>query len=156
MCELHLRQYQPSDFKELKAIWKAGDIKLDDTDGAKAIAENLKRFKNSYRIFIAEAQMVDAKKNKPVGQSRIAGGVVATFDGHRVYVYHLAVHPDFRNVGLGRELLKTCEAQAKHWGARHLRLSARKDPSRAAARKMYENAGWQADESISIYRKTLD
>jgi ribosomal protein S18 acetylase RimI-like enzyme len=155
ICELRIRQYKPQDFKALTAIWKAGDIALDDSDTAKSIDNNLKTFRNGYRLFVAEAQMIDQQANERVGKPRIAGGVVTTYDGHRVYVYHLAVHKEFRGVGLGRALLDTCERQAKLWGARHLRLSARTDSSRDAARKMYEAAGWERDESIRIYRKTL-
>ena len=153
-CEVRIRLYVPQDFKALNAIWKAGDMALDDTDTAEAMAENLQRFKNSYRVFVAEAQMVQGR-NGAVGRRRLAGGVVTAFDGHRASVYHLAVHPEFRGVGLGRALLDTCERQAKIWGARHLRLTARTDASRAAARRMYAKAGWEVDSTICVYRKTL-
>jgi GNAT superfamily N-acetyltransferase len=156
LCELAIRRYQASDFKGLTAAWKSGDIGLDDSDTAKSIERNLKERPGSYRVFVAEAQMVDTQKKEKVGKARIAGGVITTFDGHRAYVYHLAVHRDFRGVGLGKALLETCEEQAHMWGARHLRLSARLDESRDAARKMYEENGWAKDDSICIYRKTLD
>jgi len=155
MCELSIRRFRKEDYKGLQAAWKSGDIATDDSDALKAIERNLKERANSYRIFVAEAQMVDAHSQQKQGDSRIAGGVIVTFDGHRAYVYHLAVHSDFRGVGLGKALLETCEQQAKIWGARHLRLSARTDESRAPARKMYEESGWAADKSIWIYRKTL-
>lgn len=155
ICELRIRQYKPEDFQALTLTWKASDIALDETDSAKALAENLKRNKNGFRVFVAEAQMVEQKTNKPVGESQIAGGVIATQDGHRAYVYHLGVHPEFRSVGLGKALLEACEEQASLWGARHLRLTSRTDPSRKAARQLYKEMGWSVEEGVCIYKKTL-
>ena len=154
MCELAIRRFKKEDYKGLQAAWKSGDIGTDDTDSLRAIEKNIKDRAN-YRLFVAEAQMVDPHSQKKQGESRIAGGVIVTFDGHRAYVYHLAVHTDFRGVGLGKALLEVCEQQAKLWGARHLRLSARIDDSRAPARAMYEECGWQTDKTIWTYRKTL-
>jgi len=155
VCEMSIRRFKKEDFKGLQAAWKSGDIATDDTDSLRAIEKNLKERVNSYRVFVAEAQMLDAKSQRKQGESRVAGGVIVTFDGHRSFVYHLAVHVDFRGVGLGAALLKTCEQQAKLWGARHLRLSARVDDSRAPARAMYGENGWAVDKTIWIYRKTL-
>jgi GNAT superfamily N-acetyltransferase len=155
VCELSLRRFVESDYKGLLGVWKSGEIALDDTDTLKAITKNLKDRPNAYRIFVAEAQMVDSQTQKKEGKSRIAGGAIVTFDGHRMYVYHLAVHVDFRSVGLGAALLEMCEMQAKNWGAKHLRLTSRTDASRKPARAMYESRGWDADKTICIYRKTL-
>lgn len=155
VCEIRIRLYKPDDFRQLAACWKAGDIALDETDTAEAIEDNLKFRRDSYRLFVAEARMIDQSINQPLDKPRIAGGVLLTFDGHRAYVYHLAVHPDFRGARVGKLLLETCEQQAKVWGARRLRLSARTDASRSVARKMYEKAGWRADKSVWIYGKTL-
>ena len=155
VCELRIRQYKPEDFKSLTVVWKDGDITLDETDTEKALAESIKRNKNGFRIFVAEAQMVNKKTNEPASEAMIAGGVIVTFDGHRAYVYHLAVHSEFRTVGLGRALLEACEQQAQLWGARHLRLTSRTDASRAPARKMYKEMGWAVDDAICTFKKTL-
>src|SRR4051812_42184461 len=57
LCEMRIRQYEPKDYRSLRAIWKAGDIVLDETDTAKALDKNLKENKKGCRIFVAEAQM---------------------------------------------------------------------------------------------------
>lgn len=155
ICEIAIRKYAAADFMELTAVWKASDIKLNDTDTSRAIEQSFKRNGNCYRIFVAEAKTMDADDNVEIGKPRIAGGVVITFDGHHAYVYHLAVHPEFRNVGLGRALLDTCERQAKLWGARHMRLTARMDSSRAAAHRIYKATGWSVDDAVCVYRKML-
>jgi GNAT superfamily N-acetyltransferase len=151
---MQIRGYKPADHKALTEIWRECDIKLDGSDAAKPINKNMLR-KNAYNIFVAEARFADEKTKKPMGKPRLTGGVVVTFDGHRAYVYHFAVQEDFRGFGLGRALLETCEAQAKKWGARHIRLTARTDASRAIAHRIYETSGWKADKTIWTYGKQL-
>jgi len=147
-----VRTYRPEDFDALHAIWKACEISLDDTDTAESIARNLRRRKHSLRIFVVEtAGVAPAAPGVP----RLVGGVMTAFDGHRAYVYHLAVHPQFRAGGLGRLLLETCEWQAQAWGARHLRLTARRDDVRIAARRMYAAAGWRHRKELWVYSKDL-
>lgn len=143
-----VRPFQPGDFKELAAIWKACDMALDETDTARAISGNLRRRRTAWRLFVAEANRVAVE-----GKRCLAGGALVTYDGHRAYVYHLAVHPDFRDAGLGRVLLEVCEKQARAWGARHLRLTSRTDASRAQARRMYEAAGWKMRKELWVYSK---
>jgi len=153
--ELAIRPYKAEDYRDLKAIWKAGEIVIDETDSAKALKESLEKRKDSYQIFVAEILAVDPKTGKPSGISQLAGGVIVTFDGHRAYIYHFAVHPEFRGVGLGEALIETCEHQARLWGAKHLRLMSRTDAVREGARRLYEKRGWTAETKLVQYRKDL-
>ena len=143
-----IRTYRPEDYDALRDIWKACHIDLDDTDTAEAIARNLRRRARSFRIFVVETTGV-----APAGVPRLAGGVIVTFDGHRSYVYHLAVHPQFRAGGLGRLLLETCEWQAERWGARHLRLTSKRGSLRTAARRMYGAGGWAHLQDLWVYAR---
>jgi GNAT superfamily N-acetyltransferase len=154
-CAFVIRPYRAADFKDLLALWKAGDISLDESDTARAYAENFKKRKDGWQIFVAEARWLNPVTRRPAGKARVAGGVILTFDGHRSYVYHFVVHADFRGLGLGRALLETCEQQAELWGARHLRLTARTDAARAVAHQLYESAGWNADRSLWVFKKDL-
>lgn len=153
--ELAIRAYKPEDYRELKAIWKTGEIVVDETDSAKAIKESLVKRKDGFQIFVAEIIAIDPKTAKPSGAIQLAGGVIVTFDGHRAYIYHFAVHPDFRGVGLGEALLETCEHQARLWGSKHLRLMSRTDAAREGARRLYEKNGWKSESSLIQYKKDL-
>ena len=153
--ELAIRTYTPQDYRELKAIWKAGEIITDETDSAKALKENIEKRPNGFQVFVAEILAVDPKTGKPSGARSLAGGVIVTFDGHRAYIYHFAVHPDFRGVGLGGALIETCEHQARLWGAKHLRLMSRTDPAREGARRLYEKSGWKTEPALIQMKKDL-
>lgn len=153
--EINVRPFRSEDYRELKAIWKAGEIIVDESDSLKALKESLSRRKNGFQLFVAEARAVDAQNGKHLSKGRIAGGVIVTFDGHRANIYHFAVHPDFRGVGLGQALLTCCEDQARAWGAKHLRLMSRTDAARAGARRLYEKAGWMREDKLVQYKKEL-
>jgi ribosomal protein S18 acetylase RimI-like enzyme len=153
-CVAQVRLYDNADYKALKEIWKSGNIELDETDTPDAIAKNIRARPKGFRVFVIDTQIVD-EHGEPVGKSRIAGGATLTFDGRRAYIYHFAIHPDFRGLGLGRALLETCEKQAENWGATQMRLTARSDGSRAVAQKLYESAGWKPSSALWVYAKSL-
>lgn len=61
------------------------------------------------------------------GAGGLAGSVMAGFDGHRGWVYYLAVHPDRRGAGLARALMKAAEDWLAARGCRKLNLMVRPD-----------------------------
>jgi ribosomal protein S18 acetylase RimI-like enzyme len=50
----------------------------------------------------------------------LAGAIVATYDGWRAYVYHLAVSPWRRREGIGDALMREAELYLTEAGARHV------------------------------------
>ncbi len=50
----------------------------------------------------------------------IVGSAIASFDGWRAYVYHVAVHPDRRREGVARALLEEAEHYLLSAGARYV------------------------------------
>jgi ribosomal protein S18 acetylase RimI-like enzyme len=58
------------------------------------------------------------------GEALIAS-VMTGFDGHRGWVYYLAVAPDQRRAGLGRRMMQAAEAWLRERGAPKLQLMVR-------------------------------
>lgn len=68
----------------------------------------------------ASAEVLIAHTNSPdndpeedtgtLGTVRIVGTVMVGQDGHRGWVYYLAVHPDHRHAGVGRALMAAAES----------------------------------------------
>ena len=53
-------------------------------------------------------------------EGAIVGAAVATFDGWRAYIYHVAVSPEYRRKGLGHELMQAAEQDLTAAGARYV------------------------------------
>ncbi len=80
----------------------------------------------------------------------IAGSVMAGFDGHRGWVYYLAVSPDHRRAGLGRALMAAAEAWLRARGAPKLQLMVRGGNSEALA--FYEALGLERQDVVTLGR----
>jgi len=80
----------------------------------------------------------------------IAAGVMAGFDGHRGWVYYVAVAPDRRRQGLGRAMMEAAEAWLRERGAPKIQLMVRED--NAAALGFYESLGLERQKVVTLGR----
>ncbi|MFV9675660.1 MAG: GNAT family acetyltransferase, partial [Anaerolineales bacterium] len=81
------------------------------------------------------------------------GTAMAGFDGHRGWVYYVAVHPDYRRQGIGSALMSEVEAALAHHGCPKLNLQIRS--SNAEVQAFYESLGYLIEDRISM-GKQLD
>ena len=80
-----IREFHPGDGPGLRALWRGAGFRLigDDDRGLAAFAE-----RNPGLFFVAEAD------------SMVAGSAMGAWDGRRGWLYHVAVDPAHRRVGL--------------------------------------------------------
>jgi ribosomal protein S18 acetylase RimI-like enzyme len=83
------------------------------------------------------------------GDALIAS-VMVGFDGHRGWVYYLAVAPDRRREGLGRQLMAAAEAWLRDFGAPKLQLMVR--TSNEEALGFYEALGLERQGVVTLGR----
>jgi ribosomal protein S18 acetylase RimI-like enzyme len=84
---------------------------------------------------------------------RIVASAMVGHDGHRGWVYYVAVDPDRRGQGLGRAIMNAAEDWLRKAGIAKLQLMVRQDNSKASA--FYETIGY--DESgVTVFAKWLD
>jgi ribosomal protein S18 acetylase RimI-like enzyme len=81
----------------------------------------------------------------------IIGSVMAGFDGHRGWVYYLAVAPDRRRAGLGRVLMAAAEAWLRERGAPKLQLMVRTENQ--AALGFYAALGMERQATVVLGRR---
>ena len=60
------------------------------------------------------------------------------------YLSNLAVHPDFRRLGVAQQLLSNCERAALEWGFSDIYLHVLENNH--AARRLYHHAGYQLEQ----------
>jgi hypothetical protein len=74
-------------------------------------------------------------------------------DGHRGWVYYVAVDPDWRGQGLGRAIMNAAEDWLRAAGIAKLQLLVRRENAKASA--FYETIGYD-EAPVTVFAKWLD
>ena len=95
--------------------------------------------------------------NATILAGRHADAVVATVlaghDGHRGWVYYLAVDPDHQRKDFGRAIMAAAEGWLRAQGMAKVMLMVR--PDNTQVRSFYDRLGYDVQERV-IYAKWLD
>ena len=131
-------------------------IKDDEVDAVAALWERcgLTRPWNDPRSDIALARRGPASTIL-IGRAngKVVASVMIGHDGHRGWVYYVAVDPDCQKRGFGRTIMDAAEEWLRHAGIAKLQLLVRRDNSKASA--FYESIGY-GEASVTVLSKWLD
>ena len=81
-------------------------------------------------------------------ERRIVGACMAGYDGHRGWLYSVAVLPDQRRRGIGKSLIKSAMNALKEIGCIKVNLQIR--ASNHEVKAFYESLGFGVEERISM------
>ena len=105
----------------------------------------------------ADIALARRRPNSTVLIGRNADAIVATamvgHDGHRGWVYYVAVDPNRRAQGLGRSIMNAAEDWLREAGIAKLQLLVRRSNAKAGA--FYQSLGYTEAETI-VFAKWLD
>ena len=105
----------------------------------------------------ADIALARRRPNSTVLVGRDADAIVATVmvghDGHRGWVYYVAVDPARRAQGLGRDIMNAAEDWLRQAGIAKLQLLVRRSNAKAGA--FYQSLGYTEAETI-VFAKWLD
>lgn len=128
-----------TDVDDVIALWRACGLTRPWNDPASDIA--LARRRESSTVLVGRAD----------------GAIVATamvgHDGHRGWVYYVAVDPDRRNKGLGRAIMNASENWLRAAGVPKLQLLVRRENAQAGA--FYQSIGYEEADTI-VFAKWID
>ena len=130
-----IRPYRSADHDPVVLLWRsvfAGDPPWNDPEDV--IARKASVQADLFLVGVVEA--------------RIAGTVLAGFDGVRGWVHHLAVAPDFRRQGLAGRLMDHAEAGLLEMGCPKMNLQVR--GTNRAVVAFYESRGFLIEDVISL------
>lgn len=101
---MNIRNMRISDYESVYALWMScTGMGLNNLDDSKeGIEIFLKR--NPTTCFVAEEDR------------KIVGVIMVGNDGRRGYIYHTAVHPEFRGRGIARSLVESALTELKSLG----------------------------------------
>lgn len=133
-------EFRLDDFQDAIALWKSCEgIGLSSADSKDNLSTYLKR--NPGMSFVARSK------------NAIIAAVLCGHDGRRGYLHHLAVHPDFRNQGIGRALVEKCIWTLQSIGIQKCHLFIF-DSNRDAIR-FWEKIGWSYRKDIGVVSKEI-
>lgn len=81
----------------------------------------------------------------------IIGTVIGGFDGRRGMIYHLAVHRNYRRMGVGQALLAEVEKRLQDKGCIKCLLLVVEDNQ--SAMQFYEECGWKSVPEDRVFSK---
>jgi ribosomal protein S18 acetylase RimI-like enzyme len=84
------------------------------------------------------------------GETLLATAMVG-HDGHRGWIYYLAVTENARGRGHGRTMMQACEAWLAKRGVAKLNVMVRHD--NAATREFYASIGYELDNVVVLSRR---
>lgn len=82
---------------------------------------------------------------------KVIGTVMAGYDGHRGWIYSIAVHPKYRKQGIGSELLSYAQRKLKDLGC--LKINLQIIEGNEGVQKFYLTNGFSIEKRISMGKK---
>ncbi|MDE8654663.1 GNAT family acetyltransferase [Novosphingobium album (ex Liu et al. 2023)] len=105
---------------------------------------------------VADAQQALEGKSSTIiavfANDHLIGTAMTGWDGHRGWIYYLAVESDFRRWGIARKLVRACEDWLAQHGAPKVQLMVRAENKEAA--RFWEAIGY-AEETFRVFCRRL-
>jgi len=83
--------------------------------------------------------------------SRIVSTAMSGYDGHRGWIYYLAVDPDFQKKGIGRRMVEKAEMKLRKLGCQKINLQVRN--SNESVITFYKHIGFGDDDVLGMGKK---
>ena len=127
-------------YDQVLALWQQTEgVGLSSADSRDGIQFYFER--NPGMSFLAEVE------------GTLVGAVLCGHDGRRGYIHHLAVHPDYRCQGIGRQLVDRCLSALQAVGIQKCHLFIYNDNVDGIL--FWKNIGWTKRADISIVSKVI-
>jgi len=134
-----IRSFKETDIENVVSLWKDCSLTVPWNDPEKDIQRKLGVQPDLF--------LVCEEKN------RIIGSVMAGFDGHRGWLYYLAVLPEQREQKVGTALVGEAEDRLKKRGCPKVNLMVRTGNSTVI--DFYRKLGYQVDEVVSLGKRII-
>jgi ribosomal protein S18 acetylase RimI-like enzyme len=139
MDTLPLRPYREADEEQVVALWQECGLTRPWNDPRKDIARKLQVQRELFLVVEREG--------------RVAATIMAGYDGHRGWVYYLAVAPPYRGQGVATALMRHVEEELQARGCPKLSLLVRSTNADVLA--FYRQLGYAQDESVPLGKRLI-
>ena len=136
---MRIRAFEPADEAEVVALWRECGLTRPWNDPHKDIARKLTEQPDLFLV-------------GTIGDEVVASAM-AGFDGHRGWVYYLAVAERCRKRSYGRALMREAERLLTERGCPKLNLQVRS--SNSGVIEFYRKLGYVQDETVSLGKRLI-
>ena len=99
---------------------------------------------------LSEKLTVDNLVFVAINHAQIVGACMAGYDGHRGWLYGVAVFPEYRRTGAGTGLVDYAINRLREMGCKKVNLQLRAGNREVAA--FYQSLGFETEDRISMGR----
>ena len=138
MSKAKFRKFRKTDAEAVIKLWKKCKLIVPWNDPFKDI---------NRKLSIKDNLFIIGEMNKHIIASAMAG-----YDGHRGYIYYLAVLPEYQKKGIGSSLLSIVEKKLLHLGCPKINLFVRN--TNIKVKTFYRINNYEFQDS-QIYGKRL-
>jgi ribosomal protein S18 acetylase RimI-like enzyme len=135
---VHIRTFEPSDGRAVEALWA---IAFPSPPPWNVPAEDIARKRRVQPELFVVAEAGD----------RLVGTAMGGYDGHRGWVYYVAVAPDRRREGIATHLMREVESRLVGMGCPKLNLMIRAENAHVVA--FYEALGYRVEDRVIMSRR---
>lgn len=136
---MQIATYEPQNFTGVEALWE--EVFPDDPPwnaASIAIPEKLKQ-QPDLIILVLDGQ-------------KVVGSILAGYDGHRGWLYALAVLGAYRGRDIGTKLVAEAERRLAALGCQKVNLQVR--ATNAGVIRFYERLGYGVEDRVSMGKRT--
>jgi ribosomal protein S18 acetylase RimI-like enzyme len=137
---MEIREYDETDEIAVIALWERCGLFVPWNDPRRDIERKLREGRELFLV-----GLVDEK---------IIASVMGGYDGHRGWLYYVAVAPEFRKQGHGRRIIEAVEARLIVKGCPKINLQVRAHNREVIA--FYASLGYKESDLISLGKRLED
>ena len=132
-----IRPFEPADTDAVIALWQAAGLTRPWNDPRRDIARKCAEQADGFFVACDDGHVV--------------GSVMAGYDGHRGWIYSVAVHPAHRKQGIGSRLVVHAERVLTTKGCVKINLQILEGNEGVAV--FYESLGYSVERRVSMGRR---
>ncbi|MBN2071906.1 MAG: GNAT family acetyltransferase [Candidatus Krumholzibacteriota bacterium] len=136
---MEIRAFRENDRAEVVDLWRRCNLTVPWYDPSKDIDRKLQVDPELFLTGLISGMVI----------ASVMGG----YEGHRGWINYLAVHPEYRGMGYGREMMEAVEAMIAERGCPKINLQVRS--YNKGVIEFYRKLGYRDDEVVSFGKKIV-
>lgn len=137
--DLIIRPFQLSEEEEVVALWEVCRLLVPWNDPRRDIQRKLEVQPELFLVGYLDGKLV--------------ASVMAGYEGHRGWVNYLAVHPDYRRRGIGKQMMERVEELLLGLGCPKINLQVRTTNREVIS--FYQEIGFKDDDVIGLGKRLI-